>query len=71
MVEPFPNHARSDIPIIQDLIRYAASRFSLIILAMKGLRNGPEKRQEWMVKGLRQELVSNILVYLLEYFSMV
>lgn len=68
MLEPSPNHA-----IIQDLIDYAGSRFCLIILAItqKGLQKGYEKRQEWMVKGLREELVSNFIVYLLKYFLMV
>ena len=63
MVKPFPNHARSDIQIIQDLVCYAGSRFRLIILAMKKIQNDLQKEQEWKVKGLCQELVCNILDY--------
>ena len=71
MVEPFPNHARSDIQIIQDLVHYAGSRFRLIILVMKKIQNDLQKEQEWMVKGLHQELVCNILDYHLKCFWMV
>ena len=68
MVELFPNHARSDIQIIQDLVHYAGSRFRLIILVMKKNQNDLQKEQEWMVKGLCQELMCNILVYHLKCF---
>jgi hypothetical protein len=63
MVELFPN-----VQIIQELVCYARSRFRLIILGMKNPQKGLEKRQKWMVKCLRQEVVRNDSIYHLEYF---
>jgi len=47
-----------DIHVIQELLYYAGSRFRLIIIAIKKHQKGLVKQLEWMVKGLRQEIVS-------------
>jgi hypothetical protein len=57
-----------DIHVIQELLYYAGSRFRLIIIAIKKHQKGLVKQLEWMVKGLRQEIVSNLLNFHLEYY---
>ena len=52
-----------DIHFIQDLLYYAGSRFRLIIIAIQKPQKGVIKQQEWMLKCLRQEIVSNLFEF--------
>jgi hypothetical protein len=58
-----------NLSIIQELIYYAESRFTKIIVVMDKIQNDPEKRHrlKWMSTCLREELVSIGFISLIDY----
>jgi hypothetical protein len=55
--------------IIQELVYYAESRFTKVIMVMDKLQNAPENRHklEWISSCLREELVSISFIRFFDY----